>query len=56
MTEDIRSTGSEQRIANAQAYRRKVDSQGRPIDASAVFHYDERGRLVEVTPPPNEEN
>ncbi len=55
MTNLSNEAQAERRIAAAQAHRTPVDSQGRPIGKRSTFTYDEGGRLVSVTPPPDDE-
>jgi hypothetical protein len=50
MTDSSRPATIEQRIANAQAVRAAVDSQGRPISKPSTFTYDDHGRLIKAEP------
>jgi hypothetical protein len=51
MTENTRP---EQRIANAQAARVAVDSQGRPTGKPTRYTYDASGRLLKAEPATDE--
>lgn len=48
MTENIDPIPTHQRIAEASAHRRPVDANGNATGPAKTFHYDSRGRLVDV--------
>jgi hypothetical protein len=50
MTDISRPATIEQRIANAQAVRAAVDSQGRPTGKPSTYTYDDHGRLIKAEP------
>lgn len=48
MTENIDPLATHIRIAKASAQRSPVDANGNPTGPTKTYHYDERGRLVDV--------